>query len=195
MSSDATDSTESCTDRSFTVHHQAVFASDDTGPDNDQDEQTTVDWEGLLALGDTPFETNLFDHGVDGDRRTPTTRIESGGSDEFVDDRPASAIRARSALASSPAQVDRGRCSPILLWTSARSMANKRTPDSCSIDGAVGVRTRSQGTENSRISVILFVATDAAAGFRYPIIIEYGVTHAFPAYFEVTVPLLFRYFT
>jgi hypothetical protein len=96
MSSDATDPTESRTDRSFTVHHQAVFASDDTGPDNDQDEQTTVDGEGLLALDDTPFETTLFDHGVDGDRRTPTTRIESGGSDEFVDDRPASAIRARS---------------------------------------------------------------------------------------------------
>mgnify|MGYP007042281843 CR=1 FL=1 len=95
MSTDETDPTESSNDRSFTVHHQAVFTGDDVEPSSDQDEQTTVDDEGLLALNDTPFETTLFDHGVDGDKRTPTARIESGGSDEFIDDRPPSAIRAR----------------------------------------------------------------------------------------------------
>ena len=95
MPTDATEPTESSTDRSFTVHHQAVFAGGGTGPDSDQDEQNTVDVEGLLALDDTPFETTLFDHGVDGDTRTSPSRIEMGGSSEFVDDRPLSAVRAR----------------------------------------------------------------------------------------------------
>jgi hypothetical protein len=95
MPTDATDPTESSIDRSFSAHHQAVFAGGGTGPDSDQDEQNTVDDEGFLALDDTPFETTLFDHGVDGDTRAPTARIESGGSDEFIDDRPTSATRAR----------------------------------------------------------------------------------------------------
>jgi hypothetical protein len=95
MPTDATEPTESSTDRSFTVHHQAVFAGGGTGPDSDQDEQNTVDVEGLLALDDTPFETTLFDHGVDGDTRTSPSRIETGGSNEFIDDRPVSAIDAR----------------------------------------------------------------------------------------------------
>jgi hypothetical protein len=87
--------------RSFTVHHQSVFVIDsDTGGDGDTDrtaDTKTIDEHGLLALDDKPFETTLFHHGVDIDTRQRTSRIETGGSGEFIDDRPLSAIRSGRA--------------------------------------------------------------------------------------------------
>ncbi|WP_251344585.1 hypothetical protein [Haloplanus halophilus] len=79
----------------FTVHHQSVFVIDsDSGSETNAKSKTkTVDEHGLLALDDEPFETTLFHHGVDVDTRQRTSRIETGGSDEFIDDRPLSAIR------------------------------------------------------------------------------------------------------
>jgi len=89
MSSDkANPSTQN---RPFTVHHQSVFIID-SDPDSNT-ETKTVDEQGLLALDDEPIETTLFHHGVDIDTRQRTSRIEIGGSDEFIDDRPLSAIR------------------------------------------------------------------------------------------------------
>lgn len=84
----------SSTAHSFSVHHQAVFSDSGTAHD-DGDERTSIDENGFLELDDTPFETTLFDHGVDIEIRAPTPRIETGGSDEFVDDRPVSAVRER----------------------------------------------------------------------------------------------------
>ncbi|MFC7140016.1 hypothetical protein ACFQMA_09235 [Halosimplex aquaticum] len=84
----------SSTAHSFSVHHQAVFSDSGTAHD-DGDERTSIGENGFLELDDTPSETTLFDHGVDIDTRTPTPRIETGGSDEFVDDRPVSAVRER----------------------------------------------------------------------------------------------------
>jgi hypothetical protein len=84
---------------SFTVHHQSVFVFDsnsgsESGSSSSSEASSdTVDEHGLLALDDEPFETTLFDHGVDVDTRQPTSRLETGGSKEFIDDRPASAIR------------------------------------------------------------------------------------------------------
>lgn len=101
MNSDtASASPQNC---SFTVHHQSVFV---IGADADSDGDTDhtadrkikiVDEHGLLAFDDEPFETTLFHHGVDVDTRQRTSRIETGGSDEFIDDRPLSAIRSRRA--------------------------------------------------------------------------------------------------
>lgn len=70
--------------RSFDVHHQAVFIEDGTVEDGER----AVDEKGLLKLDDTPFETTLFDHGVNVDTRSQTSRIETAGSDDFIDDRP-----------------------------------------------------------------------------------------------------------
>ena len=97
MSSDT--ASASPQNRSFTVHHQSVFvigadADSDGNTDHTADTKTqTVDEHGLLAFDDEPFETTLFHHGVDVHTRQGTSRIETGGSDEFVDDRPLSAIR------------------------------------------------------------------------------------------------------
>jgi len=77
----------SCTERSFVVHHQSVFVEDTASSDG-------IDETGLLEIDDTPFETTLSDHGLDIDTQARTPRIDSGGSQDFVDDRPLSAIRA-----------------------------------------------------------------------------------------------------
>ena len=101
MSSETTSASPQ--NRSFTVHHQSVFVIDsDTGGDGDTDRTAdttikTIDEHGLLALDDEPFETTLFHHGFDVDTRQRTSRIETGGSDDFVDDRPLSAIRSGRA--------------------------------------------------------------------------------------------------
>lgn len=79
------------TSRSFDVHHQSIFITD--AANEAVAEKQSVDEQGLLALDDEPFETTLFDHGIDVDTRQQTSRIETGGSDEFIDDRPLSAIR------------------------------------------------------------------------------------------------------
>lgn len=76
----------SCTDRSFAVHHQSVFVEEPAGSDG-------IDETGLLDIDDTPFETTLSDHGLDIDTQPRTSRIDTGGSQEFVDDRPLSALR------------------------------------------------------------------------------------------------------
>lgn len=97
MSSDT--ASASTPKRSFTVHHQSIFVIDsNSDADSDADRTTdtetkTIDDHGLLALDDEPFETTLFHHGVDIDTRQRISRIEAGGSDEFIDDRPLSAIR------------------------------------------------------------------------------------------------------
>jgi hypothetical protein len=84
-------------ERSFTVHHQSVFVTVDGEGDAETDTGTkTVDEHGLLALDDEPFETTLFHHGVNVDTRERTSRIEIGGSDEFIDDRPLSVICSRN---------------------------------------------------------------------------------------------------
>lgn len=101
MSSDT--ASASPQNRSFTVHHQSVFVIDsewdaDGDTDRTPDAKTkTVDEHGLLALDDEPFETTLFHHGVHVDTRQRTSRIETGGSDEFIDDRPLSDIRSGRA--------------------------------------------------------------------------------------------------
>jgi len=77
----------SCTERSFAVHHQSVFVEETASSDG-------IDETGLLEIDDTPFKTTLSDHGIDIDTQARTPRIDSGGSQEFVDDRPLSAIRA-----------------------------------------------------------------------------------------------------
>ena len=98
MSTD-TDTSASASNRhrSFTVHHQSVFVTTEDEAQNDPEntDTKTIDEAGLLALDDEPFETTLFHHGVDVDTRDRASRIETGGSDEFVDDRPLSAIRAQ----------------------------------------------------------------------------------------------------
>ncbi|WP_255153014.1 hypothetical protein [Halorarius halobius] len=86
--------------RALSVHHQSVFVTtehEDEDQDEPEDTETeTVDEAGLLTLDDEPFETTLSHHGVDVDTRDRASRIETGGSDEFVDDRPLSAIRAQN---------------------------------------------------------------------------------------------------
>jgi hypothetical protein len=86
--------------RSFTVHHQSVFVTteheDEAQDDPENTETKTIDGAGLLALDDEPFETTLFHHGVNVDTRERASRIETGGSDEFVDNRSLSAIRAQN---------------------------------------------------------------------------------------------------
>ncbi|WP_220619679.1 hypothetical protein [Haloarcula rubra] len=77
----------SCTERSFAVHHQSVFVEDTASSDG-------IDETELLEIDDTPFETTLSDHGLDIDTQARTPRIDSGGGQEFIDDRPLSAIRA-----------------------------------------------------------------------------------------------------
>ncbi len=77
----------SCTERSFAVHHQSVFVENTSSSDG-------IDETGLLEIDDTPFETTLSDHGLNIDTQPRTPRIDSGGSEEFVDDRSLSAIRA-----------------------------------------------------------------------------------------------------
>jgi len=102
MTTDTKTTSASSTNRqqSLTVHHQAVFVT--TDEDAEDTETKTVDETGLLALDDEPFETTLFHHGVDVDTRTRTPRIDTGGSDEFVDDRPLSAIREPNGKKTSP---------------------------------------------------------------------------------------------
>jgi hypothetical protein len=84
----------------LSVHHQSVFVTsdrDDEAQTTQRNTETeTVDEAGLLALDDEPFETTLFHHGVDIDTRERPSRFETGGSDEFVDDRPLSAIRVQN---------------------------------------------------------------------------------------------------
>ncbi len=77
----------SCTERSFAIHYQSVFVEETASSDG-------IDETELLEIDDTPFETTLSDHGLDIDTQVRTSRIDSGGSQEFVDDRPLSAIRA-----------------------------------------------------------------------------------------------------
>ena len=110
MSTDTDTSTSASNrHRSFTVHHQSVFATteqdDEARHDPENTETKTVDEAGLLALDDEPFETTLFHHGVDVDTRERPSRIETGGSDEFVDDRPLSAIRAQDGEKTVPEDV------------------------------------------------------------------------------------------
>jgi len=88
------------------VHHQSVFVTTEhedeaqNAPNNT--ETKTIDGAGLLALDDEPFETTLFHHGVNVDTRERTSRIETGGSDEFVDDRPLSASRVQNGEKTDP---------------------------------------------------------------------------------------------
>jgi len=110
MSTDTDTSTSASNrHRSFTVHHQSVFATteqdDEARHDPENTETKTVDEAGLLALDDEPFETTLFHHGVDVDTRERPSRIETGGSDEFVDDRPLSVIRAQDGEKTVPEDV------------------------------------------------------------------------------------------
>ena len=95
--------------RSFTVHHQSVFVTteheDEAQDAPDNTETKTIDEAGLLALDDEPFETTLFHHGVGVDTRERASRIETGGSDEFVDDRPLSVIRAQDGEKTVPEDV------------------------------------------------------------------------------------------
>ena len=102
MTTDTKTTSASSTNRqqSLTVHHQAVFVT--TDEDAEDTETKTVDETGLLVFNDEPFETTLFHHGVDVDTRTRTPRIDTGGSDEFVDDRPLSAIQERNGKKPSP---------------------------------------------------------------------------------------------
>ncbi|MFT4923257.1 MAG: hypothetical protein ACI8XM_002483 [Haloarculaceae archaeon] len=105
MSTEISSSGDSAPDpaRSFDIHHQSIFITE-TGDDDGTAEKNTVDEHGLLAFDDEPFETTLFHHGVNVDTRQRTTRIDTGGSDEFIDDRPPSAIRSRNAGAKDPLQ-------------------------------------------------------------------------------------------
>ena len=99
MTDDTDTSTSAPTQHpSFSVHHQSVFvtAESEAQDDSETPEMKTVDEAGLLALNDEPFETTLFHHGVDVDTRERSSRIETGGSDEFIDDRPPAAIRAQN---------------------------------------------------------------------------------------------------
>jgi hypothetical protein len=104
-----TDTSASSTNRphALRVHHQSVFVGTTGHEDGAQDdpentETKTVDEAGLLALNDEPFETTLSHHGVDVDTRERASRIETGGSDEFIDDRPLSAIRAQNGEQTDP---------------------------------------------------------------------------------------------
>jgi hypothetical protein len=104
-----TDTNANSTNRKhpLSVHHQSVFVDTSEHEDEDQDEPEdtetkTVDGAGLLALDDEPFETTLSHHGVDVDTRERASRIETGGSDEFVDDRPLSAIHAQNGKKTDP---------------------------------------------------------------------------------------------
>jgi len=108
MSTD-TDTSASASNRhrSFTVYHQSVFVTTEHEAQNNPEntETRTVDEAGLLALDDEPFETTLFQNGVDVDTRERASRIKTGGSDEFVDDRPLSAIRAQDGEKTVPEDV------------------------------------------------------------------------------------------
>lgn len=97
MSSDTTST--SPPPRSFSVHHQSVFITGEDDEDGNQanTKMTVVDDHGLLALGDEPFETTLFHHGIEIDTQRRTSRIDTGGSEEFIDDRPLTAIRPRNS--------------------------------------------------------------------------------------------------
>ena len=81
----------------LSVYHQSVFVTtEDEGKNDPENTDTkTIDEAGLLALDHEPFETTLFHHRVDVDTRDRASRIDTGGSDEFVDDRPLSVIRAQ----------------------------------------------------------------------------------------------------
>jgi hypothetical protein len=107
-----TDTSANSTNRQhpLSVHHQSVFVDTTEHEDEDQDEPEdtetkTVDEAGLLALDDEPFETTLSHHGVDVDTRERASRIETGGSDEFIDDRPLSAIRAQNGEQTDPEEA------------------------------------------------------------------------------------------
>jgi len=94
------------TTRSFDVYHQSVFITD--AADEVGAEKQSVDDNDLLALDDKPFETSLVHYGVGVDTRQRTSRIDTGSTDEFVDDRPLSTVESTTNRSNGTQRDDLG---------------------------------------------------------------------------------------